>query len=268
MSVLKIENASFSYGKHKIFEGVSLEANKGEVFCIVGPNGCGKSTLLDCILGLNKLDSGNIKVAGKDIKEYKSRELAAEIAYVPQDHKAAFPYSVLDVVAMGRSYEYGMFGGSGKDAYGPALEALEKIGMADLKDRDYTTLSGGELQLVLIARGICQNAGILVMDEPTSHLDFRHELQIMEVTASLAKDNGITVIMATHFLNQAFYLESAGVNTTVALMENKSFGAVGLPGSVLDEENLRKVFRIRTEVSENSRGRKFILPIRNIGDDE
>lgn len=265
MSLLELKQGSFSYGERTIFEDVSFSVEPGELFCVVGPNGCGKSTLLDCVLGLNRLKTGELLVDGKSMKEYKPKELAQRIAYVPQDHKLTFGFSVLDIVSMGRTYEARMFDPPGAAQKAAALHSLELVGMESFADRDYTKLSGGELQLVLIARALCQNAKVLVMDEPTAHLDFRHELTVMEIIAKLVREEGISIVMATHFLNQAYYMEGAHVPTRVALMNAGSFGALGIPSEVLTEENLRTVFRIVTEVASDEAGvRKYILPLRNL----
>lgn len=265
MSLLAFQNGTFSYGERTIFNDISFAVEPGELFCVVGPNGCGKSTLLDCVLGLNKLQTGELLVNGRPMKEYKPRELAQYIAYVPQDHKLTFGFSVLDIVSMGRTYEARMFDPPGEAQKAAAMHALELVGMEDFAERDYTKLSGGELQLVLIARALCQNASLLVMDEPTAHLDFRHELSVMEIVAKLVKEEGISILMATHFLNQAFYMEGAGVPTRVALMSDGRFGALGTASEVLTEENLKDVFRIVTEVASDEAGeRKYILPLRNL----
>ncbi len=264
MSLLELKQGTFSYGERNIFEDISFAIEPGELFCVVGPNGCGKSTLLDCVLGLNKLGGGELLVDGKPMKEYKPRDLARKIAYVPQDHKMTFGFTVLDIVSMGRTYEARMFDPPGEEQKAAAMHALDLVGMESFAERDYTKLSGGELQLVLIARALCQNASLLVLDEPTAHLDFRHELSVMEIVAKLVKEEGISILMATHFLNQAFYLEGEGVPIRVALMDGGQFGALGTPTDVLNEENLKSVFRIVTEVASDEGQRKYILPLRNL----
>lgn len=272
MPILEVKDLSFSYKNRKkvlkdVLENVNFQVEQGEIFCVVGPNGCGKSTLIDCILGLNKADSGSIIVDGKSISSFKPRELAEHIAYVPQNHKLTFGYSVLDVVTMGRTYEQKMFSPPTEEEREYARYCLNLVGLLGFEDRDYSKLSGGELQLVLIARALCQKASVLVMDEPTAHLDFRHELGIMEIVAKLVREENISIVMATHFLNQAFYLENAGVNTRVALMNNKHIEMVGTPSEILSEENLKNVFNIVTEVASTSDGeRKYIIPLYNVKD--
>lgn len=264
MPILKVVNAAFSYKTKDVFENISFEVEPGEVFCIVGPNGCGKTTLIDCILGLSKLKSGEILIHGKPLESYKARDLARHVAYVPQNHKLTFGYSVLDVVSMGRTYEARMFQPPSDEEIEYAKYCLKLVGLDGFEERDYTKLSGGELQLVLIARALCQKAEVLVMDEPTAHLDFRHELNVMEIISSLVKNQRISIVMATHFLNQAFYLENAGVNTRVALINDKSFEAIGSASETLTQENLDKIFNVVTEiVGEEADKRKYIIPLYN-----
>jgi iron complex transport system ATP-binding protein len=163
---------------------------------------------------------------------------------------------------MGRTYAAKMFSPPSKEERVLALEALEQVGLKGFEEKEYTKLSGGELQLVMIARVLTQKSALLIMDEPTAHLDFCHELNVMEIIADLVKNKGLSVIMATHFLNQAYYLENAGVNTKVALMNNGCFQLTGTPSEVLTPENLKDVFHIITEVASDGQGeRKYILAL-------
>lgn len=265
MALIEIKDAAFSYdGKRTIFEHINFRVEEGEIFCIIGPNGCGKSTLIDCVLGLNKLKTGQILIGGRPMESLKPRELAEHVAYVPQGHKTTFAYTVLDVVTMGRTYAARMFAPPGEKEREIARDALKEVGLEGFEEREYTKLSGGELQLVIIARAIAQQSRLLIMDEPTAHLDFTHELTVMEIIARLVRDKKISIIMATHFLNQAYYLENAGVNTKVALINDGNFAQVGTPSQVLNTENLERTFNIITEIVSNGSGeRKYILPLRN-----
>lgn len=265
MAIIEVNNAAFSYdGKRTIFEKVGFQVEEGEILCIIGPNGSGKSTLIDCVLGLNKLKTGEILISGKKAESLTPRAFAQQVAYVPQGHRTTFAYTVLDVVTMGRTYAARMFAPPGKEERAIAREALKQVGLEGFEDREYTRLSGGELQLVMIARAIAQQSRLLVMDEPTAHLDFTHELNVMEVVTRLVKERQRSIIMATHFLNQAYYLENAGVNTKVALINDGTFVQTGTPSQVLTQENLEQNFCIITEIVESGTGeRKYILPLRN-----
>lgn len=265
MALIEVKDAAFSYdGKKTVFRQVDLQVREGEILCIIGPNGCGKSTLIDCLLGLNKLKTGTISIDGRPAEQLKPRELAEQMAYVPQGHRTTFAYTVLDVVTMGRTYASKIFAPPGKEQQDIARDALRQVGLEGFEDREYTRLSGGELQLVLIARAIAQQSKLLIMDEPTAHLDFTHELTVMEIITKLVKDRGLSIIMATHFLNQAYYLENAGADTRVALMNDGGFVLTGTPSQVLTGETLERNFAIITEIVESGAGeRKYILPLRN-----
>lgn len=265
MAIIEVKDAAFSYdGKRMIFEHVAFQVEEGEILCIIGPNGCGKSTLIDCVLGLNKLKTGQIFIKGRKAESLNPREFAEQVAYVPQGHKSTFAYTVLDVVTMGRTYAARMFAPPGKEQQAIARDALKQVGLEGFEEREYTKLSGGELQLVMIARAIAQQSRLLVMDEPTAHLDFTHELNVMEVVTRLVKEKKRSIIMATHFLNQAYYLENSGVNTKVALINDGGFVMTGTPSQVLTRENLEDNFCIITELVESKFGeRKYILPLRN-----
>ena len=265
MKVIEAVNAAYSYdGVVNIFEDINYSVEQGEVFLIVGPNGCGKSTLIDNLLGLKELKSGSVLFDQKNIRDMKPNEIAQAAAYVPQGHTKSFAYKVLEIVTMGRAFAVGMFSPPGKEDRDIAMDALEQVGMSGFYDREYTKLSGGELQLVLIARALAQKSRLLIMDEPTAHLDFRHELKVLEIIGRLVKEKNISIVMATHFLNQAYYFENVGVNTRVALMNDKNFDRVGVPSEVLTPENLESVFNITARVaSDGDDGRKFILALHN-----
>ncbi len=248
MPLIEIESARFCYGSRCIFEEISFQVNSGEIFCIIGPNGCGKTTLLDCILGVLKLNSGDIRFRGRSIKQMRQHEIARQIAYVPQAHEKTFPYKVVDIVLMGRASYTGVFSSPNIEDLTIAESALEMVGITSFRNRPYTQLSGGEVQLVMIARALAQKTRVIIMDEPTAHLDFKHELVVMETIVRLVRETGLTVIMATHFPNHAFYLENNDINTHVALMSNKKFQTVGRPVKVLSEDNLKMLYKINARV--------------------
>ncbi|PKL40649.1 MAG: iron ABC transporter ATP-binding protein [Spirochaetae bacterium HGW-Spirochaetae-1] len=248
MTVLEVSNGHFSYGSRSIFSGINLKLREGEIVILFGPNGCGKTTLLDCILGIHSLEEGEIRVYGKTIADYRPHELARRMAYVPQIHERTFPYLVREVVLMGRTAYITPFSGPSREDHLLAQEALKDVGIESLQDRLYTQLSGGEVQLVMLARALAQRSPIIIMDEPASHLDFRHEIMLLEKIASLARVRGLSFIIATHSPNHAFYFENNGIPTTMAIMNEEKIFALGSPRSVLTEETMMKIFRVESKI--------------------
>lgn len=245
---IKAKGVSFAYGIKPVLSQVGFEVQPGEVFCVVGPNGCGKSTLLDCILGLLKVKQGEIFVEGAPISVLKPRQLAEKIAYVPQIHQRSFPYTVKEIVLMGRAHRTTLFTAPTAEDHEVVLSSLTKVGIADLADQPYTQISGGQCQLVMIARALAQQPKIIIMDEPTAHLDFKNELLLLETVVDLVKESGISVLMATHFPNHAYYFETNDVPTMVALMNNQTFAKIGRPHEVLNEANIRDIYGIDSRV--------------------
>lgn len=264
-ATLKVNNASFNYGKTKIFQNINFEISTGGIFCLFGPNGCGKSTLLECILGSLKLSGGHITLNNIPIKDYKSAELAKHISYVPQSHTKSFPYKVIDIVLMGRAAYTGNFSAPSTEDYAIAEAALDSLGLASLQNKPYTQLSGGQTQLVMLARALAQETSIILMDEPTAHLDFRHELIILETIVKLIKEKNISIIMATHFPNHAFYFENSNISTKVALMNHHVFEAIGSPTDVLTEANMLHTFKIYSKsisaLTNHNKVVKGLIPI-------
>jgi iron complex transport system ATP-binding protein len=268
MPLVDITDASFSYGVQNVFSNLSFSVNAGEIFCLLGPNGCGKTTLLDCILGFHRLRSGSISIMGKDSGSFRPGQIARSIAYVPQRHERTFPYTVREIVTMGRAAYLSMFEAPSQSDRRIADEALERIGIRYLKNRPYTQLSGGETQLVMIARALVQQTPVVILDEPTAHLDFRHELVIMEVISGLVKTSGLAIIMATHFPNHAFYFQNSGINTRIALLHEGGFLSIGPPESVLNEDSVKKLYGVNASVIslETDRGGilRHIVPLNTV----
>jgi iron complex transport system ATP-binding protein len=265
MDVLEVKNLNFRYRDKKILNEINFSVQKGEIFCIFGPNGSGKTTMLDCILGLNKPEQGSkIYIDGKDLTAMSPAEKAKKMAYVSQKSNRTFPYTVLEIVLMGRTAYSGIFSSPGREDLEIAKNALNSVGMYHFKDRVYTKLSGGEAQLVKIARAIAQNAELMIFDEPTSHLDFRHELSVIKYIAKIIREKNIAIVMATHFPNHAYYFESQGLSARVALIENGTFGVLGVPSEVLNKENMAKIFKILTKNFRDQEGDRvlnFLVPV-------
>ena len=239
----------FAYPRHHVFENINFSVAPGEIFCLLGPNGCGKTTLLDCVLGLSKPQGGKVLLNGVSMRKLSPGKIAQQVAYVPQIHEKTFPYTVLDVVLMGRASYIGMFDSPDEEDIAIAKQALAMVGITRLQDRRYTqaqrrrrtTGYGGP------GSGAARRL-LIVMDEPTSHLDFKHEMVIMETIVHLVQDAGLSILMATHFPNHCFYFENNGVVTRAALMSNGKFLAVGRPEEVLSEDNMKQLYNVDTRV--------------------
>ncbi len=240
---IRLENAAFSYGNHCIFRNLSLQLEQGQILCLLGPNGCGKTTLLRCVSGLTPLAEGRVLVDGRDMAMLSEVERARIMGFVFQEHNVLFPYTVLDVVRMGRAPHLGLFSvPSGQDTQ-IADDAIALVGIKSLRLKRYTEISGGERQLVLIARALAQEPSILLLDEPTSHLDFGNQTLILETISRLARQRGLAVLMATHVPDHALFIA-----TQVALMKAGRFLATGAPPDVVTEQNLKALYGIDVRI--------------------
>ncbi len=266
MVLLEVNQAAFAYNTGEdIFTDVSFNVSRGEIFCLLGPNGCGKSTLLDCVLGLLQLGSGKIVLDGLDVAGAKPAEMAKKVAYVPQSHEKTFPYQVQEIILMGRASYISFWGAPSSEDRELVDEAMEQVGIYHLRNRPYNHLSGGESQLVMIARALVQRTPLIIMDEPTAHLDFKNELLIMETIVDLVKEAGISILMATHFPNHAFYLENHDVPTRIALLRERKFLDMGSPSVVLTEDMLERLYTVQTHLIEyhlDDSNWRHVIPIR------
>ena len=244
--VVKAEHVAFSYvPDHPVLKDVSFEVHAGEVLMILGANGCGKSTLMRTLIGDLKHYTGSIEIKGKSQREYSNLEMARNVAMVFQDHNAPFPFSVIDVVKMARAPYLPIFGRPTKEDVRIAEEALEAVGMDHVAEEPYTNLSGGQRQMVLIARALAQQTDLILMDEPTSSLDYRNSAIVINAAARLASEQKKAVIMITHAPDQAFYYTSKA-----ALMKDGRFFAYGPSEEVLTSESLSEVYNMRIRVLE------------------
>ena len=254
--LFEVKNISFDYDGEVIFSDISFSIERGDVLCILGPNGTGKTTLIKCLNGLNEINSGEILINGEDIKGLSFRQISKHVGYIPQSHVPSFPFKVFDVVLMGRA-PYLNLTDSPKEEDGKiALDALKTLGIEGLKDKEYTNLSGGERQLVFLARVLCQKPDILILDEPTSHLDFGNQIKLLEIIDNLAK-SGLSIIMSSHFPDHAFLS-----STKVAIMKNKKFIDFGTPDDVVTEENLKRAYSIDVKLMELDDKRKVCVPMK------
>jgi len=268
MAFLEVKNACFGYNGMDILKDISFKMEKGQIFCLIGPNGSGKTTLLDCIMGILSLKNGKIFLQNQDISQLNPKTIAKQIAYVPQIHKKTFPYTVEQIVLMGRAAYNGMFSSPDYHDHFIAHNAIKIVGIEHLKDRPYTELSGGEGQLVMIARALAQQASLMIMDEPTTHLDFQNSLIVLEAIKRLVKEKQLAILLATHRLNHAFYFENNGLNTIAAMLNQNNFSAFGRPKEILSTKNIRKVFNINCQIIDyhldQFHNQKYIIPVNTI----
>jgi iron complex transport system ATP-binding protein len=238
----EVRHADCGYGSVCILRDISLGIESGNILCLLGPNGVGKTTLFKSMLGFLKLKAGNVLIDGEDISTWSIKKTAKTIGYVPQVHTPPFPFTVLDVVAMGRVAHMGLFGTPSATDMSEAESALDRLGILGFKDKIYTEISGGERQMVLIARALAQHPKILVMDEPTSNLDFGNQIRVLTQIKALA-DDGIAIVMTSHFPDHAFLC-----STDVGLLKRDSSLIVGQAEDVVTEENLRAAYGVDVRI--------------------
>lgn len=200
--IIEVKDLCFSYKKHKVLNEVNLKIESNQAVALIGPNGAGKTTLFKCLLGFFKPESGQVLIDGKDVSLYSQKELSKLIAYIPQNYNAVFNHSVLDVVLMGLTNQIGYFESPSKEHINKAMDTLKLLGIDYLSQRGCMEISGGERQLMLMARAIVQNAKIFVMDEPTANLDFGNTVKVLNQIETLIK-SGYSVLFSTHNPNQA-----------------------------------------------------------------
>lgn len=239
---LSVEQLSFSYGAHSVLRDVSFSAEYGQVLSVLGPNGAGKSTLFRCMLGLLTPSDGTVRIDGQTVGTMTPEQLAHKIAYIPQSHEPVFQYTVLDMVLMGTASQLGFLQQPGQRQKQQAESALEQLGIGHLKDRDYARLSGGERQLVLIARALAQQARLLIMDEPSASLDFGNRVRLMQVVRELA-GAGYGIIQSTHDPDQAFLYSDR-----ILALRAGSVLAWGSPREIFDAKLIGELYGVQTEV--------------------
>ena len=248
--MLEAQALTCGYGKRPIVREASLRITPGEVVCLLGPNGSGKTTFFKTLLGFLKPLSGRILIQGEDALKWSRNQLARTIAYVPQSHVPTFPFRVLDMVTMGRVAHLGMFASPSHQDIGIAEKALDSMGMAHLAEKPYTEISGGERQLILIARALVQEARLMIMDEPTSSLDFGNQIRVLNHVRRLA-DSGMGILLTTHLPNHAMLCANR-----VAVIDKGQMRLTGKPGDILNERCLKDIYGINVRVldTENMRG--------------
>lgn len=254
--MLEVESISFGYSPSvDLFTNLSFAVNKGDVVCLLGPNGAGKTTLLRCLLGVGKVRTGRIMVRSRSISTIPAKELAGDLAYVPQSATTIFPYRVLDMVVMGRTPHVGLTAIPTDEDYAIAEESLAELGISHLANSLFSRISGGERQLTLIARALTQQARLLIMDEPTASLDYGNQVKILRVIDRLAKQ-GYSIIMTSHFPNHAFLLCNQ-----VLIMKDGKITAIGSPEEVVTDSVLSDLYSTKVRIFEIDPGESRCLKV-------
>ncbi|SFM53489.1 ABC transporter ATP-binding protein [Thermodesulforhabdus norvegica] len=239
----------------EVLKGISFEAHKGAITAILGPNGSGKTTLFKCISGLWSYQKGQVTVEGVPVNELSFRERARFFAIVPQDHEPPFPYSVLDVVLMGRAGYVGIFSSPDKEDYERAEEAIGLVGIEHLKNTPYTKISGGERQLALIARALAQSSPVMLLDEPTSHLDFRNQINVLKKIRQIALEKDLTVVVTLHDPNLASLFSDK-----ILVINSGSKVAEGSPEEIITEDLIRRIYGVEVKKAFVN-GQSIICPV-------
>jgi len=240
---IEVKNLSFSYKKGiPVLHDVNFQLQSGKFICLLGPNGVGKSTLFKCMLGLLRNYTGEILIDGENTRSLTQKQLARKVAYIPQSTAPVFNYTVADVVLMGTTSLTSGFSSPGEKERVYVTQALETLNIQHLRDRMFMNISGGERQLVLVARALAQQAGILFMDEPTANLDYGNQVRVLEQVRRLS-GSGYTVIQSTHNPEQAFLYADE-----VLAVKDGTIAAHGSPNEVMDAGLIRDLYGIEAQV--------------------
>ena len=242
MMLLEVQDLRVGYGSTEIVHGASFCVDEGEFACIIGANGCGKTTTLKCVLGLLPPLGGSVTVRGESTLHMTEKQRARYFAYIPQAHTPPFPFVVADVVLMGRTPYVNTLARIGDEDKRIAFEAMELLGIEGLADKVYTELSGGQQQLVLIARALAQQPEVLIMDEPTASLDFGNQQMVLSQMKKLTR-NGTSVVMVTHDPDHALFC----ADEVIVMHEGKVI-ATGSSDAVMTDECLRTIYGTRARI--------------------
>ena len=252
---IEVRDLTFRYRTDDVLKKMSFQSEGGRVIGVLGANGAGKSTLFKLILGILPLQQGSISVNGTALSDLSIRQRAKEMAYIPQVQPGSFQFNVAEIVLMGTTASFGIFAQPGKKEKKKAEEAMRLLSITQFRDRPYDELSGGEQQLVLIARAVAQDAPILIMDEPCASLDYGNQIRVLEQIRNLA-DHGYLVLFSTHNPQHVFLYADE-----VLLMSGPTARAFGPPYDVLSESLLSHVYRIPIRLEESARtGEVTVLP--------
>ncbi len=258
MSLIELNNISFAYSQGNGFKlsEINLNVDEGKFISIIGPNGSGKSTLLKLISGYLQPDKGIIKLGRKNYSKYGRNEFAREIAFVSQNSFSIFPFSVYEIVMMGRNPYLGFSGFENKYDREKVIEALQKVGIFHLKNKGINEISGGEAQRAFIARALVQEPKIILLDEPNAHLDIKHQIAVFGILKNLQLKNNVTVISISHDLNLA-----ASYSDKIILLKSGKLLMYDSVDKIFTQENVKNVFEVNSEITKSNISREISIKI-------
>lgn len=256
-AAVSCRNVSAGYRQQPVLHDISLTIQAGQMVALLGPNGAGKSTLLRVLTGLQPLTGGEVELFGRDLRQLRATERARLVAVVPQEVTTPMAFTVAELVALGRSVPRGRWAALAAADRQAIEQALAYTDTLELRDRYYSELSGGEKQRAIIAMALAQEPQLLLLDEPTSHLDINHRLEVLQLLERLNRERGLTVMMTSHDLNLA-----AEFFPHLALLNHGRITAVGAPAEVLREDVLEEAYHCKLAVRRDATGLLMILPTR------
>jgi len=258
--IIEVQNGNFGYPRQqKILKNINFKLEEGRILSVLGPNGAGKTTLLKCMVGLLDWVDGKSFLYGEDIKRINSKKLWSKVSYIPQSHTFAFSITGLEMVVLGRSAHLGVFEQPGIKDIEMAEEIMKQIGIERLAEKDCNHMSGGELQMVLIAKALINKPDLIILDEPETGLDFHNQILVLSLIERMAHEEGICAIMNTHYPTNAISIS----DDTLMLNHNGEY-VYGLTHHILNEENISNAFHVNVAVNEfqyNDGIVKSIVPI-------
>ncbi|MEX2115839.1 MAG: ABC transporter ATP-binding protein [Bacteroidota bacterium] len=261
---VRIDNIGFEYPRLPVLNNISFDVPRGDFLSIIGPNGSGKSTLLRLMARILLPGHGRILLEDRPLSSYSRKDLARLVGYVPQETHWLFPFTVMEVVLMGRSPYIGRLGFESREDIDLCRDIMKRTDIEGLAGKPITAISGGERQRVLIARALAQQPSLLLLDEPNAHLDLSHQAGIFEILADYRREHRVTVVWVSHDLNLAALFSDRVLVLAQALETGSHIAAIGTPAEVLTGETIKRVFDASVSVDrhpETGRPRIFLDPV-------